>query len=125
MFKKKILISLFLSVAIIATACSGGGKQNKTDNNSSAANDKSDNNKNSSIKNTYWIANQEEGDWKRSVELIFNDDGSFHCRSITGGDIDSYCSHVDADSYTWIQNSDMIDLEFNTDNPHKKAMSLT
>ena len=121
MFKKKILISLFLSVAIIATACSGGGKQNKTDNNSSAANDKSDNNKNSSIKNTYWIANQEDGDWKRSVELIFNEDGSFHCRSITGGDIDSYCSHVDADSYTWIQNSDMIDLEFNTDNPHKKV----
>ena len=37
MFKKKILISLFLSVAIIATACSGGGKQNKTDNNSSSA----------------------------------------------------------------------------------------
>jgi len=55
------------------------------------------------------------------LSVIYNDDGSFHCRSITGGDIDSYCSHVDADSYTWIQNSDMIDLEFNTDNPHKKV----
>lgn len=53
MFKRKILISLFLSVAIIATACFGSGKQNNTNNNSSAKNGQSGNSKTASIKNTY------------------------------------------------------------------------
>lgn len=75
MFKRKILTSLFLSVAIIATACFGSGKQNNTNNNSSAKNGQSGNSKTASIKNTYWIANQDDGEWKRSVELIFNEDG--------------------------------------------------
>ena len=122
MFKRKILISLFLSVAIIATACFGSGKQNNTNNNSSAKNGQSGHSKTASIKNTYWIANQDDGEWKRSVELIFNEDGSFHCRSTAGDNVESTCSHVDADSYTWVQNSDTIDLEFNTENPHKKVI---
>ena len=122
MFVKKRLISILLFVAIILIACTdSGGKQSGGEQQSGAVQEKG-NNKVASVKNTYWIAKQEEDGWKRSVELIFNEDGSFHCRSIIGEDKEPFCIHVDADSYTWVQNSDIIDLEFNTEKPHKKEV---
>ena len=121
MFVKKIPVSLFLCMVLLATACTGKSTQssNGTDQNSGGGKS----GKVESLKNTYWVSSEEDDDFERTVELIFKDDGSFHCRSITpNGIYEPFYMHVEADSYTWIQNSDTVELEFSREKPHKKEI---
>lgn len=113
MFRKINPIPALLFMTLLTTACVYNGNGKKNDNVK----------KKVPLKNTYWIAEEDDGELKRTVELIFNEDGSFHCRSLFSGIYDGpFYGHVDADSYTWIQNSDSVELEFATEKPHKKEI---
>ena len=121
MFGKVKFIILILCMLFSLSSCTATGKQN--DKVKESTSNKSAKPVNvESLKNTYWIAEQEDGDWRRTTEIFFYEDGSFHCRSITTSGFDPYCNHIDADTCTWKQNADIVDLEFNKNASHSKEV---
>lgn len=124
MLKKLKLVSIFLCVLLLSTACTDKSKQSDADKSSSTVQENSTDTAIGSIKNTYWLCKDDSVGWERTVELFFNEDGSFHCRSIVpeADGYEDYYVHIDAESCTWNQNADMVELEFHKVNPHKKEV---
>ena len=124
MSKKLKLVSIFLCVLLLSTACTDKSKQSDADKSSSTVQENNTDTAIGSIKNTYWLCKDDSVGWERTVELFFNEDGSFHCRSIVpeADGYEDYYVHIDAESCTWNQNVDMVELEFHKVNPHKKEV---
>ena len=82
MLKKVKIISLFLCMLLLSTACTDTAKEKDADKSSSTVQENTTDTAIGTIKNTYWLCKDNSGGWERTVELFFNEDGSFRCRSI-------------------------------------------
>ena len=134
MFKKRTLIPAFLCMLLLATACTAKSEdgQDKTEKTSEVKDEKDGKKKkaknkggeeDTSLGNTYWICKEESEYEDRNIELIINEDGTFHFREL-GYNINGepYYRHFEADSYTWSQTSDEVEFEFATKKPNKKEV---
>ncbi len=89
MFKKRTLIPAFLCMLLLATACTAKSEdgQDKTEKTSEVKDEKDGKKKkaknkggeeDTSLGNTYWICKEESEYEDRNIELIINEDGTFH-----------------------------------------------